>query len=167
VTCPDWRALIAEREREPGADPPGWAEARAHLAVCAGCRARAIDLDPSLLLVSLPAPRVAAADVADMQRAVAALVRAGRVEPRPRRLARQLWRGAAAAAVVLLALAVEAGPRRAAPEPVAVAAALTGVETDFGSPPVLEELDRPEARVYQLPAEGLSVVMIVDASLDV
>lgn len=165
MSCPDWLALSAERERDPGTDPPGWAEARAHLAVCAGCRAQAIDLDPSLLFVNLPAPRVAAADVADMQRAVAALVRAERVDARPR--ARRLWRGAAAAAVVLLALAVEAGPRRAAPGPVAVAAALTGVESDLGSPPVIEELDRPEARVYQLPAEGLSVVMIVDASLDV
>ncbi len=33
-------------------------------------------------------------------------------------------------------------------------------------PPVIEELNRPGARVYQLTEEDLSVVMIVDETLD-
>lgn len=33
-------------------------------------------------------------------------------------------------------------------------------------PPVIEELNRPGARVYQLIEEDLSVVMIVDETLD-
>jgi hypothetical protein len=32
---------------------------------------------------------------------------------------------------------------------------------------VVEELDRPGARIYELPQAGMAVVMIVDASLDV
>jgi hypothetical protein len=32
---------------------------------------------------------------------------------------------------------------------------------------VLEDLDRPDARVYQLGGDGVSVVMIVDETLDV
>lgn len=168
MSCPDWRALVAARERDAGADPPGWAEARGHLSGCAACRAAAIDLDPSLLFVHLPAPLAAAADVVEMQRAVAALVRAERVEPRARPLARRAWRGAAAAAILLLALGVEAGPRRGAPAaPVATVAALPEESLDLARPPALEEIDRPQARVYQVPADGLAVVMIVDASLDV
>ncbi len=168
MSCPDWRDLVAARERDPGADPPGWAEARRHLAECAVCRALAVDLDPSLLFVHLPAPRVTAADVAAMQGAVAALVRAGRVEPRARPLARRAWRGVAAAAIALLALGVEAGPRRGAlPAPQEAVAGLPEESFDPGALPSLEEIDRPEARVYQVPADGLAVVMIVDASLDV
>lgn len=168
MSCPDWRDLVAARERDPGADPPGWAEARRHLAECAACRALAIDLDPSLLFVHLPAPRVTAADVAAMQGAVVALVRAGRIEPRARPVARRAWRGVAAASIALLALGVEAGPRRGAlPAPQEAVAGLPGEDLDPGALPSLEEIDRPEARVYQVPADGLAVVMIVDASLDV
>ncbi len=168
MSCPDWRALVAARERDPGVDPPGWEAARRHLAGCPACRAAAIDLDPCLLFVHLPSPRGTAGDVAEMQRAVAALVRAGRVEPRARPLARRAWRGAAAAAIVLLALGVEAGPRRGAPpEAREEIAARVDALLDAGDPPALEEIDRPEARVYQVPADGLAVVMIVDASLDV
>jgi hypothetical protein len=167
VSCPDWPTLIAERERDPAADPPGWAEARRHLSGCGACRAAAVDLDPSLLFVDLPAPRVGAQDVDAMQRAVAALVRAERIEPRARSLSRRVWRGVAAAAVLVLALGVEAGPRRSGPPVAGTLAALSEESPDLAAPPALEEIDRPDARVYQVPAEGLSVVMIVDASLDV
>lgn len=176
MSCPDWRALQAAREREPDVDPPGWAAAREHLSECRACRAAAVELDPVLLFAALPAPRVTPAEVAEMQRAVAALVRAERVAPRDsgplgtgrrRRLAAKLARGAAAAAVVLLALGVEAGPRRPGPTAGDALAALPEAAADAFVPPALEELDRPQARIYQIPAEGLSVVMIVDASLDV
>ncbi len=175
MSCPDWRALLAARERDPDVDPPGWSEARGHLAECRACRSVAAEIDPVLIFAALPAPRVAPAEIAEMQRAVAALVRAERVAPRAsepvaarrRRRAGRLARGAAAAAVLLLALGVEAGPRRVAPGAGEALAALPEAGPDTFAPPALEEIDRPQARIYQLPAEGLSVVMIVDASLDV
>jgi len=169
VSCPDWPALVAARERDPGADPPGWGAARIHLSACSACRRRALALDPSLVFLALPAPEPGEGEIAAMQGAVAALVRARRLESageraRPARPAR--LRRAALAAAALAALVVEAGPRRPAPPPVGLLAA-EGLAPGASSAPVVEQIERPDARVYQLPAEGLSVVMIVDASLDV
>ena len=36
-----------------------------------------------------------------------------------------------------------------------------------GGPADIEGVDRPDARVYHMDGEGISVVMIVDESLDV
>ncbi len=171
MTCPDWLALAAERERDPGTDPAGWAAACAHLELCPACRRAAVAADPLLLFQRLEAPRADAAEVVRMQQAVAALVGAARVARRGRR-GGGLGRVAAAAAVALLALAVQSGPRPAPPRAGSDLAALAFADGEPAfspgpAPPVLEELDRPEARVYQLPAEGLSVVLIVDSSLDV
>jgi hypothetical protein len=175
VSCPDWPALLAERERDPDVDPAGWGEARRHLAGCAGCRASALALEPTLLFAGLPAPRVEAAEIAAMQEAVAALVRAGRIDSRAaqhggRRSGRWARRGrgiAAAAVLALCALAVDP-VRRPDPQVAGEMASLAAEEFPaLAIPAVLEEIESPEARVYQIPAEGLSVVMVVDASLDV
>jgi hypothetical protein len=173
---------IAERERgiaghegAPDVDPPEWAPARRHLGVCAECRRAALALEPTLLFAALPAPAVGPDEIASMQEAVAALVRAGRIDGevgRGRRALGGRLRGvAAAAAVAALALVADPGARPVDPQPggeLAAAVDFAG-EDPFAPvyPAVLEELDRPEARVYQIPAEGYSVVMIVDASLDV
>jgi hypothetical protein len=173
VSCPDWRTLLARREARPDDDPDGWAAARRHLAGCAACRAEALAWDPTLLFLQLPAPRVEAGDVAAMQEAVAALVRAGRVDPRKARRLRAArpagrWRSVAAAAVLALAALVVEPVRRPDAAP---ADELAAFDADWlpalAVPAVLEEIESPEARVYQIPAEGLSVVMVVDASLDV
>lgn len=37
---------------------------------------------------------------------------------------------------------------------------------DRTAPPMIEDLNRPDARVYQLTEEDLAVVMIVDETLD-
>jgi hypothetical protein len=41
------------------------------------------------------------------------------------------------------------------------------VRAEFAGQPVIEDVDRPEARVYQLGGGDVAVVMIVDGSLDV
>ncbi len=169
MSCPDWPALVAARERDSGAEPPGWATARAHLSACSACRRRAVDLDPTLVFLALPALEPREGEISAMQGAVAALVRTRRLESagersRPARPAR--LRRAALAAAALAALVLEAGPRRPAPPPAGLLAA-EGLAPGASSAPVVEQIERPDARVYQLPAEGLSVVMIVDASLDV
>ena len=123
----------------------------------------------------LPEPPAAEVDVAAMQAAVAALVRARRIEgemPEPQRSSgwrsetrhASGWRRAAIAAAALVALVLEAGPR-----PIAAPA---GGESLAGSQPlvaapVYEPIGESGARIYELPTEGYSVVMIVDSSFDV
>jgi len=193
--CRDWSALAAERDTIPLADPAGWDEARAHLAGCEACRRAALAADPLFLFAALPpsavppaewgasarrataiAANTDASDASEMTSAVLALVRASRVaapadRPLRRGAASMRW---AAALVVASLFALSGAPRSPRP-PIAVAVeapAPGGEMAGFGETvdfvqPMVEELDRPEARVYELSNADLAVVMIVDAGLDV
>ena len=192
MTCPDWRALVAAGQAEPAADVPAWAEARRHAADCSRCRVEALAADPLLLFARLPERTVAPREIAEMQGAVAALVRAsrvaqgGHVAPRALRAAASRHFPAArfaAALGVCSLLALSGVPRpqpagfgpfanagefsadRAAPG--ALPARNTGVERARPMQTLVEELGRPGARIYELPQADMAVVMIVDASLDV
>jgi hypothetical protein len=196
TTCPDWSRLLAHRFVEParfGADPASvepadWPAALAHLEDCASCRAEALGRDPSLLFELAPPPPIDDREVEAMRVAVRGMVRAHEVEVREaarrtatspswRRLARTRpgwWRVVAAAALLLAVLTVV--PRNEPADDLVAtsgAAVATAAPTGFvltgtgGHEPLVEALDRPEATVYQLEADGLAVVMIVDASLDV
>lgn len=171
MSCPDWRRLAAARERDPFADPPGWTEARAHLADCAGCRREALAADPLLLFQRLAAGRGGEErdEVLAMQQGVAALVRASRVAGRaaagPRRGV-ALRRVAAVALLVLGVMALDGAPspqgRLAAGRDAWVAA-----PPELPDQPLLDELDLAQARVYELGSDDMAVVMVVDATLDV
>lgn len=177
MSCPDWRALSAAREADPAAELPAWEEARRHAAHCARCRQAALAAEPLLLFARLPERRVSADEIGDMQAAVSALVRAGRVAqggsrraPAARRLSGRLSATRAAAALLVCSLVAFSGAPRTRPSVGAMLAA-----GDFGAAPgeilpvgsVVEEIDRPGARIYELPQADMAVVMIVDASLDV
>lgn len=182
MNCPDWRALVAARDAEPAADLPAWAEARRHAARCGRCRQEALLADPLLLFSRLPERRVTPGEIGDMQDAVAALVRAGRIaraagggaETERRATGSGLFsisRVAAALGICSL-LALSGAPRSrpaglgtVAGSPDSQRAALAGEVLPLDS--VVEELDRPGARIYELPQSDMAVVMIVDASLDV
>jgi hypothetical protein len=138
-----------------------------------------------------PAPAMGDDEVLAVQQAVAALRVASRLGvPAPaaglvRRSAGWMrpaarWAAAAGLAAALLAGAGSAGPRRMAPAALSAAAPLApfsgaavpvamraAAPASQGQMPMLEELDRPDARVYQLDGSKLSVVMIVDGNLDV
>lgn len=140
------------------------------------------------------APAQEASEVEAMRRGVAAMRAASRVEAAERR-GRSTWaaswkRWAAAAALTAAALSIPADDARLRREPSAsrVAAGLTnampavlsagGAET-LAVPaalvpaeiqddlPILEGVNRPDARIYQMEGEGLAVVMVVDESLGV
>lgn len=166
MSCPrrqdaDWEALLAHRFAPAGEEPAGLAEALAHLDACPSCRRRAVDVDPLLLFRgarALPEPAAAAAMVE--------AVRAGRrLHRTERRAGSRRSTGVAAALVagaVLLApsalfRAAETGLADAPPAP----------SLGLSDHPVIENLDRPGARVYQWGSETVSVVMVVDESLDV
>jgi hypothetical protein len=175
VSCPPWRALAAEREAS-GADPRGWTQALAHLDGCPTCRREAIAADPLLAFRRLPAPAATAAEVETMRQAVAALRRAGRVPAEARPAASSLARlgglgavrrAAAAAALVAVGLLLRpAAPERPGAAGGSVAAVPREVEEAAVQASFVEDLDLADARVYQLDASGMQVVMIVHPSLD-
>ena len=180
--CPDaaaWRALAAHRAEPLGEEPPGWGEALAHLDGCSRCRRAALAADPTLVfhrLPGLPAQETArdAVEVEAVRRAVAAmrtLASADGRKPRPSRLASvRRWATAAALAAATLGLGSSpelgtggAGDERAAVEMFGTPAALAQGASRI---PAVEELNRPEARVYQMDGPGLSVVMIVSEKFE-
>jgi hypothetical protein len=184
VTCPDWRSLVAARDAQPDADLPAWEDARRHAASCRRCRSAALAADPLLVFARLPERSVTAEQIGDMQAAVSALVRAGRVGQSAERASAsrhgvtegrsavsRVSRFAAALGVCSL-LALSGAPRRHAPVFGTLAAGQSArgeAAVEDGAPldSALEELDRPGARIYELPQSDMAVVMIVDASLDV
>ena len=148
--------------------------------------AAALAADPLLLFARLPERQVSADEIGDMQSSVAALLRASRVGPvgpfskdrdrstlTLRRAFGRLgvFRVAAALGVCSL-LALSGAPRSRPVEAGMFAGGARAVQGEraeellpLGS--VVEELDRPGARIYELPQADMAVVMIVDASLDV
>lgn len=193
-TCPDWRALSAHRKDPRSEEPAGWQEALAHLDGCPACRREAPAADPTLVFRRLPGldmgTAAEAAEVESMIQAVATLRTARRLETPERRarMSRASWkRWSAAAALVTVALSLGAGHglRRAPMPPMppiialgslpvpsrnlaVVPAAEVSPRFAADEAPVVEELNRPAARVYQMDGgKNLSVVMIVDERLDV
>ena len=195
MSCPDWKTLAVWREDSRAEEPAEWQDALAHLdRGCPSCRRAAVAADPTLVFRRLaapgdraavyePTPAQEASDVEAMRRAVAAMRAASRVETAStaRTLGWKRWAAAAALAVAALSMpGDEAHLRRGASliaeatPPEATPAALTA-----GSPaggmlpasetaadvPIVEGVNRPEARVYQMESDELAVVMVVDESL--
>jgi hypothetical protein len=187
MSCPDWRGLADLRDRH---DAPGWDAAVAHFeSGCPSCRRAALTAEPTLVFRRLRSdgapgalemsPAQEASEVEAVRRAVAAMRtarRADRVASGSRRLVRAR-RWAVAAGLALAALSIPAdnawqhqhsrGMQARQPSllPGAVVpAALVGGE---GVLPTVDGVNRPGARVYHMDGEGMSVVMIVDESLDV
>jgi hypothetical protein len=185
--CPDWKILAAHRRERHGAEPVGWNEALKHLDRCERCRQAAVAADPSLLFRRLskvpPAPAAEAAEAESIIQAVAgmrAATRMGAGTPPRRRAGWRAWRRHAAAAALIVAalplggddgwrlrlagqIGSEAMPLpEEALQPAAGLAA--GMELDQ---PLIENLDRPEARIYQMGSPDVAVVMIFDENFEV
>jgi hypothetical protein len=175
VTCPDWNRLLAHR-LEGSAEPPAdWPSAWAHLQACAACRATASRLDPTVAFRGVAPWSPLAADIEAILSGVRTLRRADRLAStaedrrRPKRTQARHRAVPAALFAVLLALLPGSTARRgvdtAAPlqRQAPPLAALRVVP----AAPALDGLDRPQARVYEWGGDDLSVVMVVDESLDV
>lgn len=180
MSCPDWNALAAHRHRKDGVEPEGWQAALEHFDSCRLCRRQALAADPTLVFRRLPAADLAPAapaqedvDVAAMCQAVAALRGASRVEAAAERRAGS-WKRWAAAAVLAAAALSMPGDTRRAPEQAAIfsAGARTGTALAANAQggeaevPLIEGVSEPGARVYHMNGEGMSVVMVIDESLD-
>jgi len=181
MSCPVWRDLSPDsRETE------AWTEALAHFdGGCSQCRRDALKADPTLVFRSLrSAPAGSSAsmgstsssssDVDAMCQAVAAMRAASRVDAAVHRTSWKRW--AVAAGLVLAALSIPADnvrkhrempsahPATAMLGAVMPAALISGGDVDL---PTVEGVNHPDARVYHMDGEGLSVVMIVVKKHDV
>lgn len=193
MSCPDWRRLLAARERGAGDDPPGWAEALEHLEACPRCRRTALEAEPLLALRRLAEPVLEPDEGRRMVAATQAL--------RRRQTAAARWRRRAAAAVAVVtvgaALAVGSGilersegarsvershgpavsgvaaPVENTGDPAAVTEMTAGAgiaprpaASSSAPTPSLFDLERPTARVYEVTDADLAVVVVVDQELD-
>jgi len=182
MSCPDWRSLSSD-----GPEAAAWSDAVAHFdGGCSQCRRDALKADPTLVFRSLrsaPAPSTAMdsasmGSIDSMRQAVAAMRAASRVDAAVHHTSWKRW--AVAAGLVLAALSIpgdntwKQGDRKHRDLPRPAAAMLGAVmpatllEGAGGIDlPTVEGVNHPDARVYHMDGEGLSVVMIVDESLDV
>jgi hypothetical protein len=178
MSCPDWTALVALRERAANAadaaEPAGWTEAVNHLDACPRCRREAMAADPLLVFRRLPVSEmpeaVEQAEAESMRQAVAAMRTARRLESRRSFAGWRRWAAAAVLTVASLAVGRDKAPvdlsPAAAPEaPAAVASAPAAPSP--ASAAVLERLDGSDARVYQVDGKDLTAFMIVGDKVDV
>ncbi len=175
MICPDWRLLLAERERSSGEVGDAWRAAVDHLTGCPSCRATAIDLDPTLLFVAQPSIEVSDGEVEAIQANVRVLRRARAQERAALEPRRKMARLASAAAVASLLIFLPThSSRQPASQAPAAGPSLALKRAPFAdglfedsSAPQIEPYDLPLARIYQLGEEDLSVIMVVDESIDV
>lgn len=178
TTHPNWTLLIADRDAG-GEDPADWQSALDHMDDCDDCRKQALAADPTLVFRHLPPVTVDAAEVASMRAAVASLRQASRTLDRaesapPSQPA--FVRGAGdqarrvAAALVLAAAGLGVWFAAGQGEDPATVIALPAITAPAvaAALPVYEELIRPhEPNVYQMGGDDLTVVMVVDETLDI
>jgi len=150
-----------------------------HLRTCSSCRRAAVEENPTVVFSLLEAASIGRDEIAEIQASVRTLRRSRAIESaegiRPRGGKKTTM--VAASLVFALSLLPLAGGRllEEGDEPLLDAVserqprgrpAWQSWVQDRTVPPVIEELNRPEARVYQLTEEDLAVVMIVDETLD-
>jgi len=180
MSCPDWRTLTSES--------PAWDEAVAHFdGGCRLCRRDALKAEPTLVFRQLrsgspAAPVMSAAQEASevdaVRQAVAAMRTASRVDSRSRRAGWKRWAVAATLAAAALSISADNAWRHLDAERQALASQTASQPATMLRGSVLPaayggeadpslQVGRPGARVYHMDGDGMSVVMIVDESLDV
>ncbi len=179
MTCGQWQQWTAESLPFWELEPPARETRSKHLCQCFECRRRALEDDPTLMFIELPKVEVSDAEVDEILATVGTLRRARALEkgasPQRGHLGRML--AAAALLTALLLVPGHTGPSRhgsvsrhdiGSGEPARQSPTAEGLFLTTGteSPSLIENLNRPEARIYQLTEHDLSVVMIVDESLD-
>ena len=172
MSCPDWRSLVAHRFAPDGREAADWPAARAHLEECPACRRRALALDPTLVFAGLNRLQERAQppslDTDEIRRSLRTMRRTQALAARHSRLT--LPGRVAAALVLALAALLLGGVPTGGPasEPAGAGFGYPWLpQSEVASPPFVEAVGRPEARIYQLGQEDFSLVMIVDENLDV
>ena len=174
MSCFDWRPLLAHRFDSELEAPPQWRQARLHLESCEACRLEASLLDPTLVFKNAAAWSPEGAEFEAIRAAVRTLRRTGELSARATTVdaeARVRSRRIVSAALLAVALAMlpssTANKGAEHVESSRFAPSSQILRTAGPAAPAIEGIDRPAARVYEWGADDLSVVMVVDESLDV
>ena len=175
MSCHDWSRLLAHRLDPALPKPAGWAAARAHLEECSPCRREAVGLDPTLGFSNAAQWTADAADVEAIRLGVQTLRRTGALagsgqarQPGRHRRGHRRLASALLFATILALQAQSTALTRIDPSEFDSAPYGSRLELSTGpAAPAIEGVDRPQARVYEWGADDLSVVMVVDESLDV
>ena len=180
MNCAELRRVAPDSLLARELEPVVRRRAAEHLRECPECRRRAVAADPAVLFVDLPLLEVTENDVKAVRSAVGAMRRARALEHETSRPLSRWWRHVAAAALLAALLLAPGNTPVSQPEAGDGSAGLmAGVEDletliDQGGflasatepSSIIENLNRPQARIYQLTEDDLSLVMIVDESLD-
>ncbi len=160
MSCPQWAELLAHRFEPRGDAPPGWGAAMRHLDGCPRCREEAVAIDPLLAFRDAEPVAVTPEEIAALRDDVRAVLRAESFPATEGRPGASRWAAAALVAASILLLPATTGTPPAGDGwlPAVIEAPAT---------PAIDGLDRPSARIYEWGAEDLSVVMVVDETLDV
>ncbi len=171
MNCPKFKLSI-DQYLEDQLDRDDRRAFREHLQTCAQCRAEAVVLEPSLLLVAGVPVKTDDRAVGECAEAVNALIR-------QERLRRQLapsskrWLAAAAACVIVLGggLLWRVAPWGADSQTAAVAVAESQNQTEGVAPPPRLEVEMPdsEVRVYQFAgsdSETTAVYFVVNENME-
>ncbi len=150
-----------------------------HLRACPACRQAAVEEDPTLVFSLLEPEPMGEEQLADIQSSVRTLRRSRAIDSsdRPRSRVGGTTALVAASLLFVIALLPLTGGRRLEEQSEPVRDLVTEQHSlaepewqrwidDRTAPPMIEDLNRPDARVYQLTEEDLAVVMIVDETLD-
>ena len=170
MSCHDWRALLAHRFDPAVGEPDDWSEAEAHLEACESCRRKALAIDPTLAFRSAATWEPEPGETAAIRQAVRTLRRASALETSEGKAGGSTRHSGPRVAAALFALVLALHPSTTARNPMEPAPAAPGprlVRVTGPAAPAIEGVDRPDARVYEWGADDLSVVMVVDESMDV
>lgn len=176
MNCSDGRQLMGRLREDGRLDDDQRRDLVEHFSDCPDCRRDGLAADPTLLFLGASPLELERSEVASIRRTVRAMQRARDLDAAGSRSWTHVLRAAAAAILLTALLLLPGGQKRLAvpsPEP----DTLSGGPLHAGgedlapvsvweSPSLIENLDRPEARIYQLTEQDLSIVMIVDESLD-
>ena len=178
TTCKQWTGLEAQLLDIDCLDQEGQVEARRHLETCLPCRSRALAVEPSLLLAAIPPIDTSDDDVQRMIEDVRALRRTHSLELSGRNMTPRV-RQLAAACILLVALLSTGVPRSwggskqsliavksQAPIRTQSAWRASFARSDLLTLNTSGRLEFGSARVYQIRADDLSLMMVVDETLD-
>ncbi len=179
MNCSAWRRLMQRFRDDARLDDRERRGLVEHFTGCSSCRHEGLAVDPTLLFLGASPLEFERSEVTSIRQTVQSMRRARELELAGLRPRGRVGR-AAAAVILLSALFLLPGggekrleaPSRARDGEPRSGDPLHSVPEDLArisvwdSPSIIENLDRPNARIYQLTEKDLSVVMIVDETLD-
>lgn len=176
MSCPTWSEL-AER-RDAGGASDEWRKARQHFDRCPECRDEALAADPTLVFRRLPSTEVSEQEVEEMRAKVSWLRRTRELErsvaERPSRGRSWRWLARMAATLLLVGAStgigldsIDSSATRIAGFSDPASPSEIRLPASIAAQPVLEQVGRSADQVVEWTDTELSLVVLIEAELDV